>query len=152
MHCRLDTTLGSTQKRLVNLHLRYQSISNNIKNNNRNNRRIKYLKRKSKSSKNLLYNPDFKVSLDEEIRDTHDCTFAEILEGKEDEYFIDDFKNEIIEAFNKIAPSERKALLLKLKGYNNEEISKIMNITYNNVTNKIAKARKKLKEILNYNK
>lgn len=108
--------------------------------------------RKSKSNKNLLYNPDFKVSLDEEIRDTHECTFGEILEGKEDEYFVDDLKKEIFEAFDKLAPSERKALILKLKGYNNEEISKIMNITYNNVANKIAKARKKLKEILNYNK
>lgn len=108
--------------------------------------------RKSKSSKNLLYNPDFKVSFEEEIRDTHECTFAEIIEGKEDEYFIDDLKKEIFEAFDKLAPSERKALLLKLKGYNNEEISKIMDITYNNTANKIAKARKKLKEILNYNK
>lgn len=108
--------------------------------------------RKSKSSKNLLYNPDFKVSLDEEIRDTHECTFAEILEGKEDEYFVDDFKKEIIEAFDKLAPSECQALILKVQGYTNEEISKIMNITYNNTANKIAKARKKLRQILNYNK
>lgn len=108
--------------------------------------------RKSKSTKNLINNPDFKVSMEEEIRDTHDCTFIEILEGKEDEYFLDDFKKEISEAFKKLTPSERKALLLKLKGYNNEEISKIMCITYNNTANKIVKARKKLKEILNYNK
>ena len=108
--------------------------------------------RKSKATKNLLYNPDFKVSLDEEIRDTHECIFAEILEGKEDEYFLDDFKKEIKEAFDKLAPSERKALILKMQGYTNEEISKKMNITYNNTANKIAKARKKLKEILNYNK
>ena len=106
--------------------------------------------RKSKSTKNLLNNPDFKVSIDEEIRDTHECTFEGILGGKEDEYFVDDFKKEIKEAFDKLAPSERKALILKMQGYTNEEISKIMNITYNNTANKIAKARKKLKEILNY--
>ena len=108
--------------------------------------------RKSKSSKNLLNNPDFKVSLDEEIRDTHECTFAEILQGKEDDYFVDDFKKEIIKAFDKLAPSERQALILKVQGYTNEEISKIMNITCNNTANKIAKARKKLRQILNYNK
>ena len=108
--------------------------------------------RKSKSTKNLINNSDFKVSLNEEIRDTHKCIFAEILEGKEDEYFLDDFKKEIIEALDLLAPSERKALLLKLKGYKNEEISKIMDITYNNVANKIAKARKKLRYFLNYNK
>ena len=108
--------------------------------------------RKSKSTKNLINNPDFKVSLEEEIRDTHECTFAEILEGKEDNYFLDDFKKEIKEALDLLAPSERKALLLKIEGHTNEEISKIINITYNNTANKIAKARKKLRQILNYNK
>ena len=108
--------------------------------------------RKSKSTKNLINNPDFKLSLDEKIRDTHECIFAEILEGKEDEYFLDDFKKEINEALNLLSLSEKRALLLKVQGYTNEEISKIMGITYNNTANKIAKARKKLKEIINYNK
>ena len=65
--------------------------------------------------------------------------------------FIDDFIREIKEAFIQLTNKEKEVILLKMKGYKGKEISKILNISTANVTNRTAKARIKLKKYLNYN-
>ena len=105
----------------------------------------------SRAKKNLLLNSDFTISLEAEIYNTEGCDFNEILEGKNDEYFIDDFVREIKEAFLHLTDKEKEVILLKMKGFKGKEISKILNTSTANVTNRTAKARIKLKKYLNYN-
>lgn len=104
----------------------------------------------SRAKKNLLLNSDFTISLEAEIYNTDGCDFNEMIEGKNDEYFIDEFVEEIKEAFSHLTDKEKEVIILKMKGYKGKEISKILNISTANVTNRIAKARIKLKKYLNY--
>ena len=105
----------------------------------------------SRAKKNLLLNSDFTISLEAEINNTEGCDFNEMIEGKNDEYFIDEFVKELKEAFSHLTDKEKEAILLKMKGYKGKEIAKILNISTANVTNRTAKARIKLKKYLNYN-
>lgn len=105
----------------------------------------------SRAKKNLLLNSDFTISLGAEINNTDGCDFNEMIEGKNDEYFIDDFVMEIKEAFSYLTDREREVIILKMKGYKVKEISKMLNTTDSNVTNRSAKARIKLRKYLNYN-
>ena len=105
----------------------------------------------SRAKKNLLLNSDFTISLGAEINNTDGCDFNEMIEGKNDEYFIDDFVMEIKEAFSHLTDREREVIILKMKGYKVKEISKMLNTTDSNVTNRSAKARIKLRKYLNYN-
>lgn len=107
--------------------------------------------RTSRAKKNLLLNSDNLISLEAEIYNTEECTFSEIIEGKNDEYFIDDFLKELKEAFSHLTEREKEVILLKMKGLKIKEISKIINTSDTNVTNRTAKARIKLKKYLNYN-
>lgn len=103
----------------------------------------------SRAKKNLLLNSDFTISLEAEIYNTDGCDFTEMIEGKNDEYFIDDFVREIKEAFSHLTEKEKEVILLKMKGYKGKEIAKILNISTANVTNRTAKARIKLRKYLN---
>ena len=105
----------------------------------------------SRAKKNLLLNSDFTISLEAEIYNTEGCDFNEILEGKNDEYFIDEFVKELKEAFSHLTDKEKEVIILKMKGFKVKEISKILNTTNANVTNRTAKARIKLKKYLSYN-
>lgn len=104
----------------------------------------------SRAKKNLLLNSDFTISLEAEIYNTEGCEFNEILEGKDDEYFIDEFVKELKEAFSHLTDREKEVIILKMKGFKVKEISKILNTTVSNVTNRTSKARIKLKKYLNY--
>ena len=104
----------------------------------------------SRAKKNLLLNSDFTISLEAEINNTDGCDFNEMIEGKNDEYFIDEFVREIKEAFSHLTDREREVIILKMKGYKGKEISKILNTSTANVANRTSNARIKLKKYLNY--
>ena len=103
----------------------------------------------SRAKKNLLLNSDFTISLEAEIYNTEECTFNEILGGKDDEYFYGDFKNKVMEAINKLSPREKEIMLLKLEGLKNKQIADILNTSSSNVTNRLARSRAKLRKYLN---
>lgn len=105
----------------------------------------------SRAKKNLLLNSDFTISLGAEINNTEGCEFNEMIEGKNDEYFIDEFVKELKEVFSHLTEREKEVILLKMKGFKVKEISKILNTTDSNVANRTSKARIKLRKYLNYN-
>lgn len=105
----------------------------------------------SRAKKNLLLNSDFTISLEAEINNTDGCDFNEMIEGKNDEYFIDDFVREIKEAFSHLTDREMEVIILKMKGYKGKEIAKILNTSTANVANRTSNARIKLKKYLSYN-
>lgn len=106
--------------------------------------------RKSRAVKNQLKNKDNVVSLEETLDDDGECTFNDILPGKEDEYFTEDFQQEVLKAIDKLSPREKETMLMKIEGYKTSEIAEILNTTANNVTNRLAKARIKLRKYLGY--
>lgn len=108
------------------------------------------LLRKGRATKNLLLNSDYTVSLEAQIYDTDECYFDDILEAKEDEYFVEDFKKELIEAINKLAPRQKQIVLLKMKGYSNREIAEIANIKEHSVASFFYKSKNILKKHLNF--
>lgn len=104
----------------------------------------------SRAKKNLLLNSDFTISLEAEIYNTEGCDFNEILEGKDDEYFYEDFKENIMNIINTLlTPKEKQTLLLKMQGYKTIEIANMLNTSISNANNRISKARLKLKKYLN---
>ena len=105
--------------------------------------------RSSRATKNKLLNNENLISLEAEIYDTEDCNFNDLLGGKDDEYFYSDFKNNVLEAINKLTDKEKDALLLKMQGYRTVEIAKMLDISISNANNRISKARVKLKKYLN---
>ncbi len=100
----------------------------------------------SRAKKNLLLNSDFTISLEAEIYNTEGCEFNEILEGKDDEYFYGDFKENIMDIINTLlTPKEKQTLLLKMQGYKTIEIAKSYgaNIYHYDWTNDFSDARNK---------
>lgn len=104
----------------------------------------------SRATKNKLLNSDSVISFESEIYGSDGCEFNEILGGKDDEYFIDEFVKELKEAFSHLTEREKEVIILKMKGFKVKEISKMLNTTVSNVTNRTTKARIKLKKYLNY--
>lgn len=107
--------------------------------------------RKSKALKNQLknINNNIIVSLDTTLDEDGECTLNDIVSGKEDEYFFKDFKKEVMEAISKLSPREKEIILMKIEGYKTGQIADMLGTTSNNVTNRIAKARAKLRKFLN---
>ena len=104
----------------------------------------------SRAKKNLLLNSDFTISLEAEINNTEGCDFNEMIEGKNDEYFYGDFKENIMDIINTLlTPKEKETLLLKMQGYKTIEIANMLNTSISNANNRISKARVKLKKYLN---
>ena len=106
--------------------------------------------RSSRATKNKLLNNENLISIESDIIDTDGCKFNEILGGKDDEYFYEDFKNKVMEAINKLSPREKEIMLLKLEGLKNRQIADMINTTTNNVVNRLSRARAKLRKILKY--
>ena len=107
--------------------------------------------RKSRAVKNQLKNKENVVSLESALDDDGECSLNDIVPGKDDEYFTKDFQQEVLKAIDKLSPREKETMLMKIEGYKTSEIGDILGITPNNVTNRIAKARAKLRKYLNYN-
>lgn len=105
--------------------------------------------RKSRAVKNQLKNKDNVVSLESALDDDGDCDLNDIVPGKDDEYFTEDFQQEVLKAIDKLSPREKVTMLMKIEGYKTSEIAEILNTTSNNVTNRLAKARNKLRKDLN---
>lgn len=105
--------------------------------------------RKSRAVKNQLKNKDNVVSLESALDDEGECTLNDIVPGKEDEYFTEDFQQEVLKAIDKLSPREKETMLMKIEGYKTSEIAEILNTTSNNVTNRLAKARNKLRKDFN---
>jgi RNA polymerase sigma factor (sigma-70 family) len=105
--------------------------------------------RKSRAVKNQLKNKDNVVSLESALDDDGDCDLNDIVPGKDDEYFTEDFQQEVLKAIDKLSPREKETMLMKIEGYKTSEIAEILNTTSNNVTNRLAKARNKLRKDLN---
>ena len=55
-----------------------------------------------------------------------------------------------MEAIDKLSPREKETMLMKIEGYKTSEIAEILGTTSNNVSNRLAKARTKLRKYLNY--
>lgn len=106
--------------------------------------------RKSRAFKNQLKNKDNVVSLESTLDDEGECSLNDIVPGKDDEYFTEDIKKEVMEAIDKLSPREKETMLMKIEGYKTSEIAEILGTTSNNVTNRLAKARTKLRKYLNY--
>ena len=106
--------------------------------------------RSSRATKNKLKNKENLISLESELFDTDGCELNEIIPGKDDEYFTEDFQKEVMEAIDKLSPREKETMLFKIQGYKTSEIAEILGTTSNNVTNRLAKARTKLRKYLNY--
>lgn len=105
--------------------------------------------RKSRAVKNQLKNKDNVVSLESALDDDGDCDLNDIVPGKDDEYFTEDFQQEVLKAIDKLSPREKESMLMKIEGYKTSEIAEILGTTPNNVTNRLAKARNKLRKDLN---
>jgi RNA polymerase sigma factor (sigma-70 family) len=105
--------------------------------------------RKSRAVKNQLKNKDNVVSLESALDDDGDCDLNDIVPGKDDEYFTEDFQQEVLKAIDKLSPREKETMLMKIEGYKTSEIAEILGTTSNNVTNRLAKARNKLRKDLN---
>ena len=106
--------------------------------------------RKSRAFKNQLKNKDNVVSLETTLDDDGECSLNDIVPGKDDEYFTKDFEKEVLEAIDKLSPREKETMLMKIEGYKTSEIAEILGTTSNNVTNRLAKARTKLRKYINY--
>ena len=106
--------------------------------------------RKSRAFKNQLKNKDNVVSLETTLDDDGECSLNDIVPGKDDEYFTKDFEKEVLEAIDKLSPREKETMLMKIEGYKTSEIAEILGTTSNNVSNRLAKARTKLRKYLNY--
>ena len=106
--------------------------------------------RKSRAFKNQLKNKDNVVLLENTLDDEGECSLNDIVPGKDDEYFTEDIKKEVMEAIDKLSPREKETMLMKIEGYKTSEIAEILGTTSNNVTNRSAKARTKLRKYLNY--
>lgn len=105
--------------------------------------------RKSRAVKNQLNNKDNVVSLESTLDDDGECSLNDIVPGKDDEYFTEDFQQEVLKAIDKLSPREKESMLMKIEGYKTSEIAEILGTTSNNVTNRLAKARNKLRKDLN---
>lgn len=105
--------------------------------------------RKSRAVKNQLKNKDNVISLESALDDDGDCDLNDIVHGKDDEYFTEDFQQEVLKAIDKLSPREKESMLMKIEGYKTSEIAEILGTTPNNVTNRLAKARNKLRKDLN---
>lgn len=105
--------------------------------------------RKSRAVKNQLKNKDNVISLESALDDDGDCDLNDIVAGKDDEYFTEDFQQEVLKAIDKLSPREKESMLMKIEGYKTSEIAEILGTTPNNVTNRLAKARNKLRKDLN---
>ena len=106
--------------------------------------------RSSRATKNKLLNNENLISLEAEIYDTEDCSFIDMIGGKDDEYFFGDIKENIMNIINTLlTPNEKKTILLKMQGYRTIEIAKMLDISISNANNRISKARIKLKKYLN---
>lgn len=105
--------------------------------------------RKSRAVKNQLNNKDNVVSLESTLYDDGECSLNNIVPGKDDEYFTEDFQQEVLKAIDKLSPREKESMLMKIEGYKTSEIAEILGTTSNNVTNRLAKARNKLRKDLN---
>ena len=105
--------------------------------------------RKSRAVKNQLKNKDNVVSLESTLDDDGECSLNDVVPGKDDEYFTEDFQQEVLKAIDKLSPKEKETMLMKIEGYKTSEIADILATTSNNVTNRLAKARAKLKKYLN---
>ena len=106
--------------------------------------------RKSRAFKNQLKNKDNVVLLENTLDDEGECSLNDIVPGKDDEYFTEDIKKEVMEAIDKLSPREKETMLMKIEGYKTSEIAEILGTTSNNVSNRLAKARTKLRKYLNY--
>lgn len=105
--------------------------------------------RKSRSTKNKLKNKENLISLESEIFDSDGCEFINIISGKDDEYFFKDFKKEVLKAIDKLSPREKETMLMKIEGYKTGQIADMLGTTSNNITNRLSKARIKLRKYLN---
>ena len=108
--------------------------------------------RKSRAVKNQLKNKDNVISLESTLDDNGECSLNDIVPGKDDEYFTKDFQQEVLKAIDKLSPREKETMLMKIEGYKTSEIAEILGTTSNNVTNRLAKARVKLRKYLNIEK
>ena len=108
--------------------------------------------RKSRAVKNQLNNNNNVVSLESTLDEDDECNLSDIVPGKDDEYFFGEFKKEVMETISKLSPREKEIMLMKIEGYKTSEIAEILGTTSNNVTNRLAKARVKLKKYLNIEK
>ena len=107
--------------------------------------------RKSRAVKNQLKNNNNVVSLESTLDDDGECSLNDIVAGKDDEYFFKDFKKEVMEAISKLSPREKEIMLMKIEGYKTSQIADMLGTTSNNVTNRLSKARAKLRRFLNIN-
>lgn len=105
--------------------------------------------RKSRAVKNQLNNKNNVLSLESTLVDDGECSLNDILPGKDDEYFTEDFQQEVLKAIDKLSPREKETMLMKIEGYKTSEIAEILGTTSNNVTNRLVKARNKLRKDLN---